>query len=204
MNILFVVGGNRLINNSILERDFYWLNEPKHIYKDESLIITSDPDTDFWQNTHYGFNRDNGHCLLKAVQNDFSLSVRTKFNPKMQYDQCGLIVRADSNNWIKCSIEFENETHSRLGSVVTNLGYSDWATIDLHSSPKEMWYRIQSKKRDFLIEYSENGKDWKQMRITHLLADSKDISIGIYCCSPMESSFEAMFDNLVIEQSKWK
>jgi regulation of enolase protein 1 (concanavalin A-like superfamily) len=28
------------------------------------LEIFTDEQTDFWQNTHYGFQRDNGHCLF--------------------------------------------------------------------------------------------------------------------------------------------
>ncbi|WP_397312917.1 DUF1349 domain-containing protein, partial [Paenibacillus elgii] len=31
----------------------------------------------------------------------------------------------------KASIEYENEEYQRLGSVVTNHGFSDWATTDI-------------------------------------------------------------------------
>ena len=166
-------------------------------------MIDSSPDTDFWQRTHYGFQRDNGHCLLKDIKEDFSMTVKTEFYPKKQFDQCGLIVRLDRENWIKASIEFESETHSRLGSVVTNNGYSDWATIDVHSKLSEMWYRIQSSGSDFIIEYSFNGTEWKQQRITHLHKIFKKLSVGVYSCSPMESSFQSQFSNFEITNSKW-
>lgn len=192
-----------MIHENMARENFFWLNEPEHSYLNDTLTMITKPDTDFWQNTHYGFQRDSGHCLLVEAENNFSISVRTCFEPKKQYDQCGLMVRVDKDNWIKCSLEFETEIHSRLGSVVTNMGYSDWATVDLDSGPKEMWYRIQSKGNDFLIEFSFDGKEWQQMRIAHLHADLSELNIGIYGCSPMDSSFSVKFDHLKIEDSNW-
>jgi len=186
-----------------ISKDFYWFNEPRFEVEENRLKIQSYPDTDFWQKTHYGFQRDNGHCLLTDVQGDFSMTVRTEFHPGMQYDQSGLIVRLNSDNWIKASVEYETANHSRLGSVVTNNGYSDWATIDVYKSIQTMWYRIQSRGNDFLIEYSYDGEQWKQLRITHLQSSFDKIALGVYSCSPMDSSFEALFDNFELSESKW-
>lgn len=44
----------------------------------------------------------------------------------------------DSENWLKASIEYENEQYQRLGSVVTNQGDSDWAATDIDASIREM------------------------------------------------------------------
>ena len=46
---------------------------------------------------------------------------------------------------MKASIEMHNIEYSRLGSVVTNLGYSDWATNDVPTSIKEIWLRLSRK-----------------------------------------------------------
>ena len=89
------------------------------------MKLTCETETDFWQRTHYGFRRDNGHALLTKVKEDFSLTVRCSFLGKFPYDQAGVMVRIDEENWIKSSLEWENSEYSRLGSVVTNLGYSD-------------------------------------------------------------------------------
>ena len=192
-----------MITDNDIADGFFWHNRPAFEVRDGRLHIFTSPDTDFWQTTHYGFRRDNGHCLLTSVDRDFSLTVRTEFFPKKQYDQCGLILRLDSGNWIKTSAEYETGTHSRLGSVVTNLGFSDWATIDIDSSVKSMWYRIQTKGNDVLIQYSADGIDWKQLRIAHIHPEFKTINVGIYACSPMDSSFEAVFDNYTLEDSRW-
>jgi len=192
-----------MINNNQISENFHWFNKPKFSIDNNKLIIYSSPDTDFWQSTHYGFKRDNGHCLFTKVQKNFSISVRTEFEPKKQYDQCGLMVRLDSENWIKMSTEYETEKLSRLGSVVTNLGFSDWATIDIKSLLKEMWYRIQNKGNDFFLEFSADGERWHQMRITHLQKAFRRISVGVYSCSPLDSSFAAVFDNFNLGDSQW-
>jgi len=193
---------------------FSWLNRPRQQPKVENgrLHLTTDPNTDFWQGTHYGFRPDNGHCLLTEVTHDFSLTVRTEFIPKNKYDQCGLFVRGNRGNWIKVSTEYENDRHSRLGSVVTNYGWSDWATTDVSSSVESRWYRIQSSEngrgKDFLIESSEDGNSWNQLRISHLHRYFDRLSVGIYACSPNpnkeNNGFNAIFDRFYLGNSTWK
>ena len=94
--------------NNKIDQNYFWLNQPIYEIKNHKLYISTSPDTDFWQKTYYGFERDNGHCLLTKVINDFSVTVSTEFYSKKQYDQCGLMVRIDSENWIKTSVEYES------------------------------------------------------------------------------------------------
>ncbi|HLF89898.1 MAG TPA: DUF1349 domain-containing protein [Anaerolineales bacterium] len=183
---------------------FYWFNEPARYQLGNGLEIFTGEKTDFWQSTHYGFQRDNGHCLFTRQTGDFSLMTHVEFRPQEQYDQCGLMVRVDRKNWIKVSTEYENEEHSRLGSVVTNLGYSDWATQDISSSHSEMGYRISKNGRDFLLEGSYDGQTWLQLRITHLHKVSERLEVGIYACSPIGKDFWCRFTVLEISENEWK
>jgi regulation of enolase protein 1 (concanavalin A-like superfamily) len=148
-----------------LPQDFYWFNEPRRYQLGNGLEIFTDEKTDFWQRTHYGFQRDDGHCLFVQQTGDFSLMTQVEFHPREKYDQCGLMVRIDSQNWIKVSTEYESETISRLGSVVTNLGYSDWATQDVLSNQHAISYRIHKRGNDFLLAACRRGRqgmriDW--------------------------------------------
>ena len=188
---------------SALPETFYWLNEPTCYRLGQGLEISTDEKTDFWQNTHYGFQKDDGHCLLTRCYSDFSLMTHVEFQPRDQYDQCGLMVRGDSRNWIKVSTEYESEQVSRLGSVVTNMGYSDWATQDINSAHRRMWYRINKRGNDFLIEYSYDGQSWFQMRITHLHKITDDCEIGVYACSPSGKEFRCCFKTLAIADNQW-
>jgi regulation of enolase protein 1 (concanavalin A-like superfamily) len=120
-----------------------------------------------------------------------------------QYDQCGLMIRVDSENWIKTSTEYENEDWSRLGSVVTNLGYSDWATQDVSSEHSAMWYRISRCGQDFKIDVSVDGEHWKQLRIAHLHKASDRIAAGMYACSPIGRDFRSCFINFTCGPNTW-
>lgn len=196
-----------------------WLNQP-HSFEisDQSVKIRTDPHTDFWQRSYYGFRNDNAHALLLEHGNNFTFSVKASFEYQGRFDQCGLLIYLDSDNWFKASIEFESASLSRLGSVVTNRGYSDWATTDI-PTPTAMWYRLSRRGPDFLVEASPDGLDYKQMRIFHLhalgettvemgklnppAAAEQPISFGLYACSPLDSSFEAIFDHLKLEPCSW-
>ena len=182
---------------------FYWFNEPTTYRLGTGLEILTDEKTDFWQRTHYGFRRDDGHCLLTTLDGDFSVTTRVEFRPVEQYDQCGLIIRVDAENWIKTSTEYEDEKVSRLGSVVTNLGYSDWATQDVSSEHRERGYRISRRGSDFLIESSLDGSDWLQMRIAHLHQAPAQLAVGVYACSPIGKAFWCRFSVLEISENKW-
>ncbi|MCX5727017.1 MAG: DUF1349 domain-containing protein [Candidatus Saganbacteria bacterium] len=197
-----MIGKSGKIDGSNPWRNHSWRKPPQHHEIVQGrLYVRTFPNTDLWQETHYKKRRDNGHCLLTKVNYDFSLTVRTKFFPKHQYDQCGLIVRVDSRNWIKASTEYENSSLSRLGSVVTNNGYSDWATIDINSKVNKMWYKIQRKGNDFYIYRSNKGKLWKQIRISHLLCEFTGLKVGVYACSPNEKiGFDSIFDNYHLEK----
>jgi hypothetical protein len=94
--------------------------------------------------------------------------VRVVWQPQSLYDQCGIVIYQDSENWFKCAVEYDNPEFSRLGSVVTNLGYSDWATTDVDTSLTDIFYRLSRRGQDFLIEFSEDGMTFQQMRIFHM------------------------------------
>ena len=182
-----------------------WIYEPKeYSLSDEKLIIKTEPKTDFWQRTYYGFQNDNAPALLiPTSEKYFSFNVKTQFNSQQRFDQCGVIIYQDSDNWFKASIEYENENYQRLGSVVTNHGYSDWATTDIPAKQKEMYYRLSRRGSDYCIENSYDGIHYKQMRIFHLFEGQGEIRIGVYACSPEDSSFEATFTDIKLTECKW-
>ena len=194
------------MNKYFLEEELYWIRKPKDILIDDKKIeIYTEPNTDLWQRTYYGFRNDNAPILqTKTKEKYFSFIVKTTFESKHRFDQCGVTIYIDSENWFKASIEYENENYQRLGSVVTNNSYSDWATQDISASIKEMYYRLSRRESDFLIEYSEDGKTFKQMRIFHLFKAYDEIPFGIYACSPENSSFKAVFSDMLITDCKWE
>ena len=197
-----------------------WINPPQEFQISETHVsITTDPHSDFWQRSYYGFRNDNAHALQITSENNFTFTVKVDFDYQNMYDQAGVVIYLDSQNWFKASIEAENETISRLGSVVTNMGYSDWATTDI-SPTNQMWYRLSRRGPDFLIESSADGVAFHQMRVFHLhllgettqemgkanppMPPAQSIRFGLYACSPLESSFTAKFSAMTLESCHWQ
>ena len=184
---------------------FQWTREPENwtITADKIEIVTK-PHTDLWQRTYYHFRNDNAPVFqMETDEKFFSFVVRTEFDSKCRFDQCGIVMYLDSENWLKASIEYENAQFQHLGSVVTNLGYSDWATTAIDASVKSMWYRLSRRQDDYCIECSADGQHFSQMRICHMHKGGGTIRFGIYACSPEASSFKAMFTNLAMTECRW-
>ncbi len=191
---------------NFLSQELVWTRMPQNFSITEDCVeIITEPHTDLWQRTYYGFRNDNAPVLqIKSGDPYFSFTVKTSFESKHRFDQCGIAVYLDSENWLKASIEYENECFQRLGSVVTNHGYSDWATTDIPANVKEMWYRLSRRESDYCVECSEDGVNFRQMRICHLWEGGAEITFGIYACSPEDSSFRAVFSEMEITECLWK
>ena len=188
------------------KKSLFWIREADQSeVTDDRIIIYTQPKTDLWQRTYYGFQNDSAPVLqMKTSEKYFSFIVKTEFDTKARFDQCGVVVYLDSENWMKASIEYENEQYQRLGSVVTNHGYSDWATTDIDALVKSMWYRLSRRESDYCIECSTDGITFQQMRICHLWEGNEEISFGVYACSPAEGSFQAKFTNMQITECMWE
>lgn len=186
---------------------FSWTREPNNwTVTEDSLTLVTEPHTDLWQRTYYHFQNDNAPLFqLTTEEAFFSFTVKVNFeNSHHRFDQAGIVLYQDSDNWLKASVEYENEDFQHLGSVVTNQGYSDWATAEFPTDTKEVFYRLSRRQDDFKIEYSLDGVTFHQMRICHMVAASKGVSFGVYACSPEDSSFTARFSNFQLTDCLWQ
>ena len=185
--------------------NFRWTREPASFTaSDDRVEIVTAPHTDLWQRTYYHFRNDNAPVFqMETEEKFFSFTVKTAFESNHRFDQCGIVMYLDSDNWLKGSIEYETEEFQHLGSVVTNNGYSDWATTAISGDVKAMWYRFSRREDDYCIECSEDGVHFSQMRICHMWQGGGRIAFGIYACSPEDSSFKATFTNMELTECKW-
>ena len=188
-------------------KEMKWTREPgKYKVEDGYIEIITEPGTDLWQRTYYHFRNDNAPVLqMETEDRYFSFIVKTDFSESHhRFDQCGIVMYLDPENWLKASVEYENEEFQHLGSVVTNHGYSDWATTVIPAAVKTMWYRFSRREDDYCIECSQDGEHFQQMRVCHMLEGSGRIQFGIYACSPEDSSFKAVFTDLKLTECAWK
>ncbi len=112
-----------------------------------TLKLFPDAKTDFWQRTHYGIQADNGHFLFAEQEGDFVIRTHVSYTPLHRYDQAGLMIYRDAENWVKTSVECEDEGPFRLGVVVTRGGYSDWSTQDYASRRYQSGWPFDGKRR---------------------------------------------------------
>ena len=187
--------------------NFKWTRQPEScVIKGDTIEVVTKPGTDLWQRTYYLFRNDNAPVFqMETEEKFFSFVVKTDFTESHhRFDQCGIVMYLDSENWLKGSVEYENEEFQHLGSVVTNNGYSDWATTAIPANVKTMWYRLSRMEADYCIECSQDGQNFTQMRVCHMHKGSGKIRFGIYACSPEESSFKAVFTDMKLSECAWK
>lgn len=187
-------GGKCMFDISKLQ----WTPEPLPCKIEAGRIeMTTHPRTDLWQKTFADFSSDNAPVLqTKTSDQHFTFRVKTSFDTKGTYDQCGLVMHLNANTWLKASIERETAEICHLGSVATNHGYSDWACCDVSPDVSEIWYQLTRKGSDFTLEYSFDGKKFSMLRMCHMWDCEGEISFGVYACSPQDSSFAAVFSDM--------
>jgi len=178
-------------------QDYGWINEPvRWQATSDGLAVTTDDRTDFWQATFYGFRRDSGHAFLKPVQGDFTASAVVTGKYQHLYDQAGLMLRIDAENWIKTGIEFTDGL-MHFSVVVTNR-VSDWSVIPLPDATPadELHVRLTRHGDAVRVQYSIKGRPWQMARLAPF--PSSDAHVGVMACSPERAGFEARFRDIAV------
>lgn len=181
-------------------KDFEWYNEPENVrFNDLGMVVNAKAQTDFWQSTHHSFHKDNGHFFFSRIKKDFTLVVKWRFDNADAFDQCGIMLRVDERNWFKFGTMSERKDNPKLGSSLTNFGYSDWAVIELAKPVTEIWYKLQCHGTDYIAYYSLDGKNYHQSRMFHLVNDAETVKIGAYIAAPQHSDFEGTLEILDLQ-----
>lgn len=191
---------NETFQNTSFDHRLQWFCEPVSWQVDATsgnLVIATEASTDFWQRTHYGFQADNGHLLYLPVTGDCVVETWATVGGLHQYDQAGLMLRDDADNWLKTSVEFEPDSPNRLGAVVTRDGYSDWSTQDLADTVTEIGLRAKVEGDCVIVEAALAPEQWTQIRVAYLRRGANR-QVGLYACSPKEAGFAPRFSYLRI------
>jgi regulation of enolase protein 1 (concanavalin A-like superfamily) len=178
--------------------DMTWLNPPPESHVTGGrLIVRSGLDTDFWQNTYYGFQRDSGHFLHRRRQGDFTAETSFVGDYQALYDQAGLMVRFDEKHWMKCGIEFTDGAR-HFSTVVTN-GQSDWSAFRLPDDFTEISVRLTRMGDALFIQYGTDARpDWHMARLAYFPPEFAELSVGMMFCSPQRQGFEVEFRSFSI------
>lgn len=178
-------------------KEFDWYNEPQQVrFEDNGMRVMAKYRTDFWCCARYDFRKNDGHFFFKQVSGDFCCDLDWSFENPSNYDQSGIMVRKDCDNWFKASIMYENEKQPLLATSLTNSGFSDLATVPLPYNIRHVWYRVKRRKGCYIASYSFDGENYIQLRKFYLIHDEDAVDVGAYICSPQRDDFEAVLHSL--------
>lgn len=183
-------------------KDFSWYNEPENVrFIEEGMLIETAPETDFWANIPHRFHKDDGHFFYTLVRGDFSLTVCCSGEISTPFAQCGIMARIDSRNWVKASLLTANRNQPKIGSVVTNGGLSDWASLPLLALPDKIWFRLKRKAGDLILFYSIDGENFEQLRLFRLAAEQDELKVGAYTANPDKGKYVALLESVTLQRS---
>ncbi len=175
----------------------YWLNEPASWgLAGEILTVTTDPNTDFWRTTHYGFVRDTGHVHGAQTRGDFVLTATFAGEYRDLYDQAGIMLRLDEANWIKSGIELVDGQH-QISAVVTR-EVSDWSVVALAEPAGTVTVKADRTGDTVTISYGLNGAPPATMLRLAYFPPELPVLAGVMCASPTGKGFTTRFENITI------
>lgn len=174
---------------------WHWLNPPTTWNVDDTgLYATTDEDTDFWVTTHYGFVRDTGHALMRPVGSEFQLTATFQGDYQEQYDQAGLLLRADEHTWVKTGIEFV-DGEPLLSAVVTR-GVSDWNVVPLQriaGYPASVTIDLHRTNDTVTIRYGWDDHEPDTLLRMAYFSPEAEAEAGPMCASPDGKGFPVQF-----------
>jgi regulation of enolase protein 1 (concanavalin A-like superfamily) len=184
-----------LLSGQSLDR-MQWFNEPENwSVKNNVLTMDVTPQSDYWRISHYGFTVDDAPFLYAMRGGEFEVKVRISGEYKVRFDQAGLMLRIDKENYIKTGIEFVDGKYN-LSTVVTHKT-SDWSVIELDEPVEYVWIKAVRRLDAVEIFYSFDDKEYTMMR-NCWLQDNTPVMVGMMAACPDGSGFKVRFDNFRI------
>lgn len=173
-----------------------WFNEPeKWEIKDNTLNMFVTPQSDYWRISHYGFTVDDAPFYYTTYGGEFEVKVKITGDYKVRFDQMGLMLRIDHENYIKAGVEFVDGKFN-LSTVVTH-ETSDWSVITLDKTPAFVWIKAVRRLDAVEIFYSFDDKTYTMMRNAHL-QDNIPVMVGLMAACPDGNGFDAKFENFKV------
>lgn len=173
-----------------------WFNEPEY-WSVENNVLTMDvtPQSDYWRISHYGFTVDDAPFLYTVRGGEFEVKVKISGEYKVRFDQAGLMIRIDKENYIKTGIEFVDGKYN-LSTVVTHKT-SDWSVIELEKPVEYVWIKAVRRLDAVEIFYSFDDKEYTMMR-NCWLQDNTPVMVGMMAACPDGNGFKATFEGFRI------
>lgn len=173
-----------------------WYNEPESWdIRGNSLVMEVTPQSDYWRISHYGFTVDDAPFYYTTYGGEFEVKVKVSGDYRARFDQAGLMIRIDHENYIKAGIEYVDGKYN-LSTVVTHRT-SDWSVIALEEAVPYIWIKAVRRLDAVEVFYSFDDKEYIMMR-NAWLQDNTPVMVGMMAASPDGDGFEARFEHFKV------
>lgn len=180
----------------------YWENTPNSVsLKAGVLEIEAGAKTDMFRDPNVTYNTDNAPKLMFVPDKDFVLSATIEHSFVNKWDAGGLVLKADSLNWIKLCFERDYLGYRRVVSVVTK-DVSDDANSQMINE-NFAHFKIAKAANVVTLYVSTDGKKWLLIRHLQFNTD-KEIKVGFIAQSPVGQRCKVKFSNIKYEAKKIK
>ncbi|RYZ84689.1 MAG: DUF1349 domain-containing protein, partial [Moraxellaceae bacterium] len=125
----------------------------------------------------------------------FEAKVKLTGAYKTRFDQMGLMIRTDHENYIKTGVEFVDGKFN-VSTVVTH-HTSDWSVTTLEKAPPFIWIKVVRRLDAIEIFYSLDDKNYLLAR-NAFLQDNRPVMVGLMAASPDGNGFEATFEHFKV------
>lgn len=174
-----------------------WFNEPESWeIKDGTLLMDVTPQSDYWRISHYGFTVDDAPFLYTLRGGEFEVKVKVSGEYKTRFDQAGLMIRIDHENYLKTGIEYVDGKYN-LSAVVTH-HTSDWSVVQLDQPVPFVWIKAVRRLDAVEVFYSFDDKEYIMMR-NCWMQDNTPVMVGLMAASPDGDGFKAKFEHFSIK-----
>ena len=196
MMSLFALLVSGTVSAQTLEK-MQWFNEPSQWeIKDKKLTLFATPQSDYWRIAHYGFTVDDAPFLYTTYGGEFEAKVKITGDYRERYDQAGMMIRIDHENYIKTGIEYVDGKYN-LSAVVTH-HTSDWSVITLDRAVPFIWIKAVRRLDAVEIYYSYDDQTYTLMRIAWM-QDNTPVQVGLMAASPDGQGFNASFEHFQVK-----
>ncbi|WP_298062471.1 DUF1349 domain-containing protein [uncultured Rikenella sp.] len=174
-----------------------WFNEPQTwSIEGNVLCMKVTPHSDYWRISHYGFTVDDAPFYFARYGGEFEAKVKISGDYRTRFDQAGLMIRIDCENYIKAGIEFVDGKFN-LSTVVTHRT-SDWSVIPLERPVPFVWIKAVRRLDAVEIFYSFDDETYVLMR-NAWIEDNRPVEVGLMAACPDGEGFDVRFEQFRVK-----
>lgn len=173
-----------------------WVHKPERfIVSKNRVILETEPFTSLVK------GKKGAEAIELSLQpgESFCFTVRVDFSFSGQFDQCGIVLYSGQKRLAFASVKHHNDEVEELECVVFHGKYGDKSSREIGTAIHWMYFRVWYRSGNVRIQHSFNGKVYADDR--HFLNEDTEHSVllGIYACSPEDSTFDCTFSEMTLE-----